>query len=116
MGKGSKNERRKNEKFPEILSPVKYIIMKMVFSEKHAMCIAMVETLQDMASSIHAHQNGLIFCLTKYKGPTHHDVQACICIEGSSMIQVIVNLSEWKETLWVERLMISWTHYLSMNS
>lgn len=80
----------KYEKFPELLSLIKFVIMKMVFSKKHAMYIAMVEALQDMASSTLPQQNGLSFCLTKYKGPTPHDVQACICIEGFSIIQAIV--------------------------
>lgn len=60
-----------------------------------------------MASSTLPQQNGLSFCLTKYKGSTYQDVQACICIEGFSIIQATVNLSERKENLQVGGLMIS---------
>lgn len=59
------------EKFPEVLNPLQEVIMKIVYSEKHAKCINLIKLLQDMAASSLLRQEGLSFCLTKYKGQTH---------------------------------------------
>lgn len=86
------------EKFPGALSPLQAVIIKIVYSEKHARCKNLIELLQDMTTSTLLRQEGLSFCLTKYKGQPHPEAQTCICLEGFSIIHATVNLLEWKES------------------
>lgn len=71
--------------------------MKIVYFEKHDVCLNLMDLLQNITTPTLLRQDKFSFCLTKYNSQTHLEAQACICGEGFSIIQVTINLLEWKE-------------------
>lgn len=101
------NKEEKYEKIPEVLSPVKPMIMNLVYSEKETQYIELVNSFHTLASSSLLRQDGLSFCLTKYKTQTYSEAQACIYAEGFSIIQATINLLTWKEEIRTGNIVIT---------